>query len=46
MILGLQDEERVVQTETKKMVGIASEYQKSLQSKPPMNLPRERVINE
>src|SRR5882672_8948777 len=44
IILGLQDEEGVVQTETRKMVGIASKYHESLQGRPPMDLTRTRAI--
>src|SRR5467141_4320447 len=44
IMLGLQDEEGVVQTETRKMVGIASKYHKTLQAKPSMDLTRTRAI--
>jgi len=44
MILGLQDEEGIVQTEMRKMVEIASNYHKQLQEKPQMNAARRRAI--
>jgi len=44
MILGLQDKEGIIQTETRKMVEIASNYHKQLQGKPQMNMARRRAI--
>jgi len=44
MILGLQDEEGVIQTETRKMVEIASNYHKQIQEKPQMNMAKRRAI--
>ena len=46
MILGQQDEEGIIQTETRKMVEIASNYHKQLQEKPQMNMARRRQINK
>jgi len=40
MILGLQKEEGLIQTEARKMVEIASNYHKQLQEKPQMNMAR------
>ena len=44
MILGLQNEEGIIQTETRKMVEIASNYHKQLQEQPQMNMARKRAI--
>ena len=44
MILGLQNEEGIIQTETRKMVDIASNYHKQLQEKLQMNVARRREI--
>src|SRR5467141_5079487 len=44
IMLGLQDEEGVVQTETRKMVDIASKYHELLQGRPPIDLARTRAI--
>ena len=44
MILGLQNEEGIIQTETRKMIEIASNYHKQRQEKPQMNMTRRRTI--
>jgi len=44
MILGLQDEEGIIHTETRKMVKIASDYHKQLQKKPQMDMARRGAI--
>jgi|SRR5882724_10212934 len=44
MILGLQDREGIIKTETRKMVEIASNYHKQLQENPQMNMARRRAI--
>jgi len=46
MILGLQNEEGIIQMETRKMVAIASEYHKQLQEKPQMNAARRNAITK
>jgi len=46
MILGLQNEEGIIQTETRKMVAITSEYHKQLQEKPQMNAARRNAITK
>ena len=46
MILGLQDEECVIQTETRKMVEIASNYHKQLQEKPQINMAMRNAITK
>ena len=46
MILGLQDEEGIIQTEARKMVEIASNYHKQLQEKPQMNMVRRNTITK
>src|SRR5882724_6562142 len=46
MILGLQNEEGIIQTETRKMVEIASNYHKQLQERPQMNMARGRAITK
>jgi len=46
MILGLQNEEGIVQTETRKMVAIASEYHRQLQEKLQMNAARRNAITK
>jgi len=46
MILGLQEKEGIIQTETSKMVVIASNYHKHLQEKPQMNMARRRTITK
>src|SRR5882724_7063204 len=44
MILGLQNEEGIIQTETRKMIETASNYHKQRQEKPQMNMTRRRTI--
>ena len=46
MILGLQNEEGIIQTETRKMVEIASNYHKQLQEKLQINMARRRAITK
>src|SRR5882724_203720 len=46
IILGLQNEEGIIQTETRKMVAITSEYHRQLQEKPPMNAARRNAITK
>src|SRR5882724_103853 len=46
IILGLQNEEGAVQTETRKMIDNTSSYHKQLQSKPQMNPSRRRGIEK
>src|SRR5882724_4466210 len=46
MILGLQNEEGIVQTETRKMVAITSEYHRQIQEKPQMNVARRNSITK
>jgi len=46
MILGLQNEEGVVQTETRKMVAITSDYHRQLQEKLQMNAARKNAITK
>ena len=43
MILGLQNEEGIIQTETRKIIEITSNYYKQLQDKPQMNMARRRA---
>jgi len=45
MILGLQDKEGIIQTETRKMVESCIKLHKHLQEKPQMNMARSRAIN-
>ena len=44
MILGLQNEEGIIQTETRRMVEITSDYHKKLQEKPQMDMASKRAI--
>jgi len=46
MILGLQDGEDIIQTKTRKMVEIASNYHKQLQEKPQIDMARRRAISK
>src|SRR5882724_9209854 len=46
IILGLQNEEGIIQMETRKMVAITSEYHRQLQEKPQMNVARRNAITK
>ena len=46
MILGLQNEDKTIQTETRKMADTMSNYHKQLQEQPPINMARRRAINK
>jgi len=46
MILGLKNEDGIIQTETREMVDIASNYHNQLQEKSQMNIARSRAIKK